>query len=577
MNRAHIPVLIERYTLVLAASNQTNKSWITNLNSLRLAESAFVKEALNTHYPEHPLQILVLGPTQAGKSTLTNLILDAQAAGISALAGFTVHAQGFACHCSEDELHAVSDAFKPMQRVAVQDITTATLDSFVLEAIAPGSQALIKKGVVWDSPDFDSIEALGYRHAVLQTAAMADIIILAVSKDKYADKSVWDMLALLAPLAKPMLICINKLDASDQQTVITSFQQRHEAQFEKSAPSIVAIPFIKEASDNTIQSQIPGIALDTLKQAIQQLLGDFDRASQVSGAKQLLETHWQDWVQPIDQENIARDDWDASVAKALDNAVSFYQRSYLDDPNKNDTFNRALAELLTLLEIPGIAGALSKTRELVTWPARKLLGFGKTKLKINTEISSLDQEKSVLKQMHQQLQNELQGYALLQQQDQPENSVFWRAISQTLRENKQLTSSEYDSGIRAYQDEFAPRIDDAAKRLYSKLEQQPTLLNSLRAARVTAEAASVALAVKSGGLAPADLIVAPAMLSVTTLLTESVLGKYMNNVKNELRIEQQRMVKAQLLEGIIGARLHSNSSNMKDDRLWGATLLSNVA
>ncbi len=572
MNRSHIPALIERYSLVLAASNQTNKAWLANLNSLRLAESAFVKETLIKDYPEHPLQLLVLGPTQAGKSTLTNLILDAQPAGISALAGFTVHAQGFACHCSEEELAAVSAAFKPMQRIAAQDITTATLDSFVLETITPGSQALIDKGVVWDSPDFDSIEALGYRHAVLQTAAMADIIVLTVSKDKYADKSVWDMLSLLAPLAKPMLICINKLDASDEQTVIASFQQRHEAQLKKPAPDIVAIPFIKEASDHTIQSRIPTTAQAPLQKAIKKLSNNFDRASQVSGAQQLLDTHWQDWVQPIDQENLARADWDAALATALDNAVSFYQRSYLDDPSKNDTFNRALAELLTLLEIPGIAGALSKTRELVTWPARKLLGFGKTKLQITTEVSSVDQEKSVLEQAHQQIQNELLGHALLQQQDQPENAIFWRAVSQTLRDNKQVTSDKYDSGINAYQEEFAPRIDDAAKRLYSKLEQQPALLNSLRAARVTAEAASVALAVKSGGLAPADLLVAPAMLSVTTLLTESVLGKYMDNVKKELRLEQQRMVKTQLLEGIVEASLRSNSSNMKDDRLWGGTL-----
>ena len=259
------------------------------------------------------------------------------------------------------------------------------------------------------------------------------------------------------------------------------------------------------------------------------------------------------------------------------NAVSFYQRSYLDDPSKNDTFNRALAELLTLLEIPGIANVLSKTRELVTWPARKLLGFGKAKLHISAEISSLDQERSVLQQAHQQLQNELLGHSLLQQQDQPENSVFWQAVSQSLRDNKQTIVDEYDHGVESYQDEFAPRIDDAAKRLYSQLEQQPALLNSLRAARVTAEAASVALAVKSGGLAPADLLIAPAMLSVTTLLTESVLGKYMNIVKKELRLEQQKMVKTQLLEGIIAAHLRNSCTIMKDDRLWGGTLLADIS
>jgi len=250
--------------------------------------------------------------------------------------------------------------------------------------------------------------------------------------------------------------------------------------------------------------------------------------------------------------------------------MSFYQRSYLDDPSKNDTFNRALAELLSLLEIPGLANTLSKTRSIVTWPARKLLGFGKSKLNLETDVDALDQEQAVLRQAQQQLHNELLGHALLQQQEQTDNTVFWQAVSQSLRDNNPSITKQFEDGVVDYQDEFAPRIDDAAKRLYGQLEQQPALLNSLRATRATAEAASVALAVKSGGLAPADLIIAPAMLSVTTLLTESVLGSYMNKIKNELRLEQQKMVKTTLLQGIIAEQLQDNSNHMQDERLWGS-------
>jgi len=44
----------------------------------------------------------------------------------------------------------------------------------------------------------------------------------------------------------------------------------------------------------------------------------------------------------------------------------------------------------------------------------------------------------------------------------------------------------------------------------------------------------VVLAVKSGGLGAVDLVVAPAMLSLTTLLTEGALGQYMHRVQKKL-------------------------------------------
>jgi len=42
-----------------------------------------------------PHQIVVVGPTQVGKSTLTNILLQQPLAESSAEAGFTVHCQGF--------------------------------------------------------------------------------------------------------------------------------------------------------------------------------------------------------------------------------------------------------------------------------------------------------------------------------------------------------------------------------------------------------------------------------------------------------------------------------------------------
>ncbi|MCB1757589.1 MAG: GTP-binding protein, partial [Gammaproteobacteria bacterium] len=73
--------------------------------------------------------------------------------------------------------------------------------------------------------------------------------------------------------------------------------------------------------------------------------------------------------------------------------------------------------------------------------------------------------------------------------------------------------------------------------------------------RVTADAAAVGLALKTGGIGLNDFLLAPAMLSVTSMLTESALGRYIDRVKAKLRIEQLDAVKSQLLEGYLKTSL----------------------
>jgi len=56
--------------------------------------------------------------------------------------------------------------------------------------------------------------------------------------------------------------------------------------------------------------------------------------------------------------------------------------------------------------------------------------------------------------------------------------------------------------------------------------------------------------VKSGGLGAVDLVLAPAMLSLTTLLTEGALGQYMQRVQKELTSYQKAQVKTVIDENI---------------------------
>jgi len=566
MNR-QIADLLVRYSRAISANGERSAELVDGYNTLRLADASLDKHKLNQTHPQHPLQVVIVGPTQAGKSTLCNLLLDTNVADISALAGFTVHAQGFAANVKNTNLKVLEELMLPLTRMPLDALNPEQLGHYALEPVQPGPNALVNDCVVWDTPDFDSIESSGYRSSVLQALAMADVVILMVSKDKYADKTVWNMLKLINRLGKPLFVCINKLDDQDSETVISSFEQRHIEQFSSKAPMIITLPFDRTnaaiAIDRTID--MDAATRSELKHRLQHTQAKIDRTGQNQHINAFIQYHWPKWIEPIGREIKAHKSWQKAVSEATEDAKERYATRYLNNPEKYETFNKAIAELLTLLEIPGLANALSKTRNVVTWPARKLFGMGRSLTKPDNPPSDL--ELDTLDFILEQTLTNLQGHILAEQQEADADKVFWKNLQEAMTTKKPLLRDRYTGCARQLQSEFEPQIEAAAQQLYEQLQAQPALLNTLRAARVSTDAAAVVLAVKSGGLAVADLVIAPAMLSVTTLLTESVLGQYMERSKNQLKLKQKALIDEQLIDKELGAHLRALSNELNSTQL----------
>jgi hypothetical protein len=98
--------------------------------------------------------------------------------------------------------------------------------------------------------------------------------------------------------------------------------------------------------------------------------------------------------------------------------------------------------------------------------------------------------------------------------------------------------------LSEYLGTFQPEIDATARELYERLEEKPVVLNSLRATRITTDAAALALALHSGGIGIQDFVIAPATLSVTSLLMESALGRYVDRAADRLKRRQASAVAA---------------------------------
>jgi len=176
----------------------------------------------------------------------------------------------------------------------------------------------------------------------------------------------------------------------------------------------------------------------------------------------------------------------------------------------------------------------------VTWPVRTLLSSANKPSPVPED--DRNEERRLLDELGKHVTASLN--ASLSIREKGADKRWWSEIRTQVVAAQNDVTGKYDKALDNYQTLLQVEIDRAAQSLYQNLQKQPATLNGLRAARVTTDAAAVVLAVKSGGLGAVDLVVAPAMLSLTTLLTEGALGKYMDRVQQKLTEYQEKEVRS---------------------------------
>ncbi len=512
-----------------------------NLQSLAFAEAFLQRPDIrqNGQHLPHPLQIAVMGPTQAGKSTIINQLLQGCVAEPSPLAGYTIHPQGFHVDLEPERTTWADGYFKAYRRMERDDLPRDRYDCWTLDAVQVSPDNPLRGRMVWDTPDFDSVDAAAYQSAVLRVAALADVILLVVSKDKYADLAVWKLLKLLEPLAQPTLICLNKLEPASRTTITESLRHKWQETRQDALPAIIPVPYV----DN------PGIdepaVLDHERQqlwaALRQALGQVQRKRQQGRASVLAAIHRDNWLEPVRAEYRWACEWQALVAESRTDAMTYYRTGYLDHPQHYETFRQALRQLLSLLEMPGLSVVLTGTREAVTWIPRQVLRLGQAE-RNRRQSATPGSEATILLQAFQHQLTRLQDRLLEKREDDGVHQGGWLELGRLLAAERPALSAEFEAGMGRYTEDFQAEIARTAQGLYQALEQDPVLLNSLRALRVGTDAGALALALYTAGLGWQDLVIAPAMLSLTTLLTETALGYQLERAVAQLRARQAEAV-----------------------------------
>ncbi len=532
-----IQILKQRYQSILAYfSYQLPQSieYQLRIEQLIYAEAFMRKGHILETQQDFPLQIAVIGPTQVGKSSVVNMLLASKAAGVSPLAGYTVHPHGFCHDRSIAECNGLQNYFGRFQQLAKDQLSRQRYDCYSLSE-QTNQSPLLPASVIWDTPDFDSIDAADYKEGVIRTIALADIVILVVSKEKYADQSVWDMMSIIESLNQPTLICLNKLTEGSEDFIVPSLQDKWRQVRSDAFPDVATLYYDKQRGGPEWPTSQQGIFVSLQKRVLRQQHG--------ANLQQLLSSYWPLWLEPVYVEREAVESWHNLVEQSIERALEDYQRDYLNHPHHNQTFQQALVELLNLLEIPGIAKVLGKTRRAMTWPIRKVLGVGK---RISRE-SPID-EVTILNQIAEHVLIELSDQLLDRTGHDVIATEWWKDVGAVLRKQKNKLLRQFEQHSLEYQENFHQDVEATARSLYLKLQEQPVLLNTLRAARTSTDAAALALVITTGGIGLHDLVITPAMLSVTSLLTESAVGGYLNRAEVELKQHQLHTVKTVLFE-----------------------------
>jgi len=547
-----IQLLNLRYQAIIAnlkANDPEVALFQQRLEQLIFTEAFIRKGMLLESSPKTPLQIAIIGPTQAGKSSVANLVLNSKLAGVSPLAGYTVHPQGF-CHQVElQECSGLQNYFGRFQQLKLSELSSERHDCYSLSEAEIESN-LLPPCVFWDTPDFDSIDSQDYREGVIRAIALADIIILVVSKEKYADQSVWEMMATIESFHQTTLICVNKLTEGTETLIINSLQEKWLQARQDEFPHVIPLHFQKQT--------VAPIWPDSEIKRIFQLQKSVSTKKHFEYQHNVLNKYWHSWLEPIVAEHEALRLWEQLVDKHVEQAVEAYQRDYLNHPHYYDTFQNALVELLNLLEVPGISRVLTKTRRALTWPVRKIIQLGK-------ELTvPKSQEQELLNQIGEHLVISLADQLLEKIDSDSKQHKWWKDNYCILRQKKQLILNEYQQNVDNYCISFQQDVDATANRLYNKLSEQPIVLNSLRATRISTDAAAMALMIATGGIGVHDLVITPAMLSMTSLLAESAVGSYMGTVEAELKQLQLETVKKDLFVASLKQSLYELPEQISD-------------
>lgn len=518
-----------------------------------------IAPALEPGWPENdPVHVVLFGGTNTGKSTVLNVLLGRGAAGMNVLARFSQHPEAYRPAPLGDRwltgyptrfarYARFNDASPPRQLDASlhQDGYRPCFAVFETEKLGAAVRPPFSSGAVaWDAPDFSTEEALTHLETVLDAAALADVVVMTVTDESYADDRGHALLKMVGQSGVALHVVANRLPESAGKALLDDLAETLRLSARVNPP-IHRLRRVRGADPSVrLRGLLDGDDAEALRQTLGREVerGAALKRQSLQGAIDFVAKHWAELVRPLVEEAGLCARWDETVARVTQETVlEPYRRDYLDGLRYAD-FNRALAQLMQLLQVPGIGPALDVAGHVVRWPgrmlARALGGLGQRR----GTSSEQAPERAVLERAIERWLTALKAEAEALATTAPH--PVWDRIIRALDDEAAQRSlrAQFDEAFARYQHDLDAMVRQRADALYGQLRQSPKRLNALRAANLATNVLSLGVVVKLGGLHWWDAVLGPAVVGLNQSLVERGFGKLLDAQREGLKDEQRRAV-----------------------------------
>lgn len=517
---------------------------------------------LGARWPElDPVQVALFGGTNTGKSTVMNLLIGRAAAGMNVRGRFSQHAEGYRpAHTADRWLDECPTRFSGYRRYrdehpprqgdddlrrngyrpvfALLDPERLALPALAAPA-APGA-------VVWDAPDFSTEEGVSHLGTVVDLLALADLVVMAVTGESYADARGNALLKMVGEAGIATIIVPNKLPES--RTLFDDIGRTLSSVAGSRAP-LVRLPEVRGGSAAERLGNLVGTPeAQGLRRAVEReaARGPELKRQALRGAIDLLAGRFDEVLRPLADEAGLADGWGRTVERAARERILVpYRRDYLEGVRYGE-FNQTLIHLMALLQLPWVGPLVDLSGRIVRAPVRLAQRGVRKVLRMPSGEVPRPPEQAVLRDAVlgwlAAVKAEAQASARASAQHRP----TWTEILERLESEAFTTEllAGFDAAYETYRRQLDEEVKRRAEAIYLKLKERPGRLAALRGANLLVSAASIALVVKTYGLDWSDAVVGPAVAGLWRNLLEWGLGRYLETLREELKEEQARAVAA---------------------------------
>jgi hypothetical protein len=516
-----------------------------------------IRPALVPGWPAYdPVHVALFGGTNSGKSTVLNLLVGRAAAGMHATARFSQHPEAyrdtalgdywltsapsrFADYQCYRDRHAPRQSDDDLARHGYHPaFAILDLDRSETPALAHPAATV----VFWDAPDFSTEAAQTYLSAVLDVVALADLVIMTVTDESYADDRATALLRMVYDSGVPLHVIANKL--ADGPELLQDIRDKLAVYWHG---TVLSLPLVKgRTPDERLESLMATAEAQRLRQTIaREVAPETQLKRQVlAGSVEFLQRQFAEVLRPLVAEVDMAKAWEHMVRRITQQEIlERYDHEYLDGERYGE-FNQTLVRLMDQLEIPGVGPLLRLLSSAVRTPfrmasvaLRALWGGAKAQPIQSPEYEVLDRLiqhwLSVLRSEAQLLASTGSHPAWGDLARRLDSLDFSRHLAQT-----------FERAYSAYRQRLDEEIQRRVQEIYHALVQRPWLLNALRGTNLIVDATSITLVIKSGGLNWSDAVFGPLVAGLRHALLEAGLDKYLQTQQSLLKQRQFEAIQA---------------------------------